>query len=199
MSAFVVALTGGVAAGKSSAEACFRALGVGVYDADAAARDAVAPGSRGLAEVRAAFGPEVLNADDGLDRAAMRRRIFEQPEARRQLESIVHPRVRAHLRDAALADAGAYCLISIPLLVENRASYAWVSRVLVVDVPEALQMTRLLARDGIDEALARRMLASQSSREQRLDMADDVIDNAGPIKALDPQVQRLHARYVQLA
>lgn len=199
MSAYVVAMTGGIAAGKSAAEACFRALGAGVHDADAAAREAVAPGSAGLAEVRQAFGDQALAADGALDRAAMRRRVFEDPDARRTLEAIIHPRVRQQLRQAVQDDPGVYCLLSIPLLVENRASYAWVDRVLVVDVPVQAQLQRLMQRDGIDETLARRMLASQSSRKARLAIADDVLDNGGELDALRPQVERLHRHYLRQA
>ena len=199
MSGFVVALTGGVAAGKSAVERRFRELGIGVHDADRAAREVIEPGTPGLAAIVEAFGKEVLGADGRLDRPAMRRRIFADHDARQTLEAIIHPRVRQWLRDQAEADRGPYCVLAIPLLVENLAHYRWVNRVLVVDLAPEEQVRRLVLRDDVDEALARRMLASQASREQRLAIADDVIDNSGTEDALDEQVRDLHARYLALA
>lgn len=195
----VVALTGGVAAGKSAVTRRFEALGVPVHDADVAAREVVAPGSEGLAEVVDVFGADVLDSRGQLDRPAMRRRVFADPAARRGLEAIIHPRVRAWLRERALAGTAPYCLLAIPLLAENIEQYRWVDRVLVVDVPESVQLARLLARDGIDETLARRMIAQQASRADRLALADDVIDNSGDESALDQAVAELHRRYLALA
>jgi dephospho-CoA kinase len=195
----VIALTGGIAAGKSTVERGFAALGVHVYDADQAAREVIAPDTDGLAQIVEAFGPEVLAPDGRLDRPAMRQRIFADREARRTLEAIVHPRVRLWLQQRALADTGPYCLLAVPLLAEHIGHYRWVDRVLVVDVDEATQLRRLTARDDIDEALARRILASQASREQRLAVADDVIDNRGDPAALEAQVAALHERYLALA
>jgi len=195
----VVAMTGGVAAGKGAVTRRFEALGVPVHDADVAAREVIAPGSDGLAEVVTAFGPEVLAPDGQLDRPAMRRWVFADPAARRTLEAIIHPRVRSWLRERALADSTPYCLLAIPLLAENFAPYRWVDRVLVIDVPESVQLTRLIARDGIDEALARRMIAQQATRADRLALADDVIDNSGDESALDAAVAALHQRYLMLA
>ena len=201
MSDFIIGLTGGVASGKSAVAARFEARGVSVADADVAAREAVAVGSQGLADVVAAFGAKVLAADGALDRAAMRRRIFDDDEARLQLEAIIHPRVRAALR-AACADApSAYAIAAIPLLAEGggRTAYPWLDRILVVDVPAAVQHARLLLRDGIDAALADRMIAAQATRAQRLAVADDVIVNDGPLDALDGHVEALDRRYRALA
>ena len=194
----VIALTGGVAAGKSAVTRRFEALGVPVHDADVAAREVVAPASEGLAEVVAAFGPEALAPDGQLDRAAMRRRVFADPAARRKLEAVIHPRVRAWLRERALAEDAPYCLLAIPLLAENIAQYRWVDRVLVVDAPESVQLARLIARDDVDETLARRMIAQQATRADRLALADDVIDNSGDESALDQAVAELHQRYLTL-
>lgn len=199
MSSYVIALTGGIAAGKSAVTRRFAALGVPIHDADVAAREVVAPGSEGLAAVVAAFGNEALDAHGHLDRAAMRRRVFADPLARKTLEAIVHPRVRQWLHERALADTAPYCLLAIPLLVENLDHYRWIDRVLVVDAPTDLQLARLMARDGIDEALARRMLAQQAERAQRLALAHDVIDNSGDEAALDAAVAALHQRYLALA
>ena len=200
MADFIVGLTGGVASGKSEVERRFRALGVPVADADLAAREAVAPGSPGLAEVVAAFGPEVLDAGGELDRAAMRRRIFNDDDARTRLEAIIHPRVRQALRAACEAAPGPYAIAAIPLLAEGgRAAYPWLHRVLVVDVPVAVQHARLLLRDGIDAALATRMIEVQATRAERLAVADDVLANGGPLEALDAAVAGLDARYRVLA
>jgi len=196
---YVVALTGGVASGKSAVARRFEALGIHVHDADVAAREVVAPREPALAEIEFVFGAEVLNADGSLDRRAMRERVFADPEARRKLEGIIHPRVRAWLRRRVGMDRGPYCMLAIPLLVENRAAYEWVDRVLLVDVPEMLQIERLMRRDGIARETAQRMLDAQSSRQQRLAMADDVIVNEGEESALDAQVTALHARYLDLA
>lgn len=199
MNSYVVALTGGIAAGKSAVTRRFAALGVPVHDADVAAREVVAPGSEGLAAVVAAFGDEMLDAEGRLDRPAMRRRVFADPAARRTLEGIIHPRVRQWLHERALADTTPYCLLAIPLLAENIVRYRWVDRVLLVDAPVEQQLARLVARDGIDEALARRMLAQQARREERLTLAHDVIDNSGDEAALDAAVAKLHQRYLVLA
>lgn len=195
----VVALTGGIAAGKSAVARRFEALGVPVHDADVAAREVVAPGSDGLAEVVVAFGRDVLDGTGRLDRAAMRRRVFADPAARKTLEAIIHPRIRAWLRGRVAAERAPYCLLAVPLLAENIAQYRWVDRVLLVDVPESVQFDRLIERDGGDEALARRMISQQASRAERIALADDVIENHGDESALDDAVTALHQRYLDLA
>ncbi|MFB9067067.1 dephospho-CoA kinase [Pseudofulvimonas gallinarii] len=195
----VVAVTGGIASGKSALTAAFGALGVPVADADIAAREVIAAGSSGLAEVVEAFGPDVLAADGALDRRAMRARVFAHPDARRRLEAIIHPRVRQWLRDAVDSWTTMYGLLAIPLLVESGDAYSWVDRVLVVDVPAPLQIERLMRRDGIDRTLAESMLAAQATREQRLVIADDVHDAAAPLEALPERAARLHRHYLELA
>lgn len=195
---FTVALTGGIASGKSAVERCFARRGIDICDADRVARDVVAPGTDGLQEVIQTFGHAVLGADGSLDRKAMRERVFADPDARHQLERIIHPRVRRALRQSVQDMRSAYGLLVIPLLVES-GDYAWVDRVLVVDVPRALQISRLLSRDGITRDLAESMLDAQASREQRLAIADDVIDNSADLDALDKGVEILHRRYLELA
>lgn len=195
---YVIALTGGIASGKSAVTRCFESRGIAVYDADIAARNVVAPGSEGLRAIVAAFGPEALDAEGKLDRAAMRRRVFADDQARLTLEGITHPRVRQWLREHALADHGPYCLLAIPLLAENIDHYRWVDRVLVVDAPDDVRLSRLMKRDNIDAELAQRMLNRQASREQRLAIADDVIDNSADEAALEPAVERLHEKYLGL-
>ncbi|BDU15555.1 dephospho-CoA kinase [Lysobacter auxotrophicus] len=201
MSEFIVAVTGGVASGKSEVTRHFEALGIVVADADVAARIAVERGSAGLAEVVAAFGDEVLAPDGSLDRAAMRRYVFGDETARRRLEAIVHPRVRASLRDACLAAPGPYAVAAIPLLAEGggREAYPWLSRILVVDVPVEVQRARVMARDRVDAELAQRMIAAQATRDQRLAIADDIIVNDGPVELLASHVAALDRRYRALA
>lgn len=201
MSGYLIALTGGVASGKSEVARRFRALGVTVADADAAAREAVAVGSEGLAEVVATFGANVLLTDGALDRAAMRRLVFEDAAARRRLEAIVHPRVRAALQAACVQAPEPYAVADIPLLAEGggRSAYAWIDRILVIDVPEAVQTQRLMARDAADAALAGKMIAAQATRTQRLAIADDIVVNDGPLNALDAHVAALHRRYQAMA
>src|SRR5688572_6382264 len=170
MSGYIIGVTGGVASGKSEVTRRFEALGVVVADADIAARAAVAPGSPGLASIVAEFGESVLAGDGSLDRTAMRQRVFNDEAARRRLELIVHPLVRTQLRHECEAAPGPYAIAAIPLLAEGggRASYPWLQRILVVDVPVDVQHARLMQRDGIDDALADRMIAAQASRSQRL-------------------------------
>jgi dephospho-CoA kinase len=201
MSGYAIGLTGGIASGKSEVARLFQALGVVVADADQAAREAVAAGSAGLAEVVAAFGVEVLAADGNLDRAKMRHRVFHDAAARKRLEGIIHPRVRALLEEACANAAGPYVLAAIPLLVEagGRENYRWLDRILVVDAPPQVQLDRLLRRDGIDLALAQQMLAAQASRGQRLAVADDVIVNDGSREALAAHVEALDRHYRLLA
>lgn len=196
---FVVALSGGVASGKSAVAAAFERRGIACHDADMAARAVVAPGEEGLAEIVRRFGPALLQADGSLDRAAMRRHIFAEPEARAALEAIVHPRVRRWLRERVAADRGAYCLLAIPLLAETWPAYAWADRVLIVDVDPAVQLARLQQRDAIERELALKMIAAQASRTQRLAIATDVIDNSGSLEELDSAVEILHLRFLQLA
>jgi dephospho-CoA kinase len=201
MGAYVVGLTGGIASGKSEVARRFKALGVQVIDADVAARDVVSVGSEGLAEVVAAFGPGVLDAAGALDRAAMRGRAFDDPGVRTRLEAIVHPRVRALLEAGCASVTGDYVIAAIPLLAEGggREHYPWLDRILVIDVSPGIQFTRLLQRDGIDAALAQRMVAAQASRERRLAIADDVIVNNGSLQALATHVEALDKRYRTLA
>lgn len=201
MSGYIIGVTGGVASGKSTVTRRFEVLGVAVADADLAAREAVAAGSDGLAEVVRAFGREVLADDGNLDRAAMRRRVFADAAARAELESIIHPRVRTRLHALCAAAEGPYAIAAIPLLAEGggRAAYPWLARILVVDVPEAVQRERLMRRDGVDAALAGSMIAAQATRAQRLAVADDVIVNDGPLDALDAHVRALDGRYRALA
>jgi len=201
MSRFVIGLTGGIAAGKSEVSRRFEALGITVADADLAARAVVAPGSEGLARIAAHFGTDILLADGQLDRAALRARIFDSAQDRQALEAITHPAIRQQLRQACEQAEGPYAIAAIPLLTEagGRQRYPWLDRILVVDVPVAVQHARLMQRDGIDAALADRMIAAQASREARLALADDVVVNDGHPDHLQAHVERLDRAYRELA
>ena len=198
MRPFTVALTGGIASGKSEVERRFAALGVPVIDADIVARELVAPGMPALAEIVAEFGGHMIDANGALDRRAMRNLVFDDAKARKRLEAILHPRVREEILQRANHASGPYVLLVIPLLVETGA-YGWVDRVLLVDVPREQQLARLVARDKTTPALAEAILDAQATREQRLEAADDVIDNGGEPAALERQVAELHQRYFTLA
>jgi len=192
----VVAVTGGIASGKSAVTIRFEALGVQVLDADIVSRALVGPGEAALAEIAAHFGPQMLTQAGELDRAALRARIFAEPAERRALEKILHPRVRSALRDGVAAATSPYVMIAIPLLAES-GDYGWVDRVLVVDAPVELQLRRVMQRDGIDRAAAQRILDAQAGRHERLALADDVVINDAGMDQLDrvvPVLDRLYRR-----
>ncbi len=196
---YTVALTGGIASGKSEVARRFVARGAALVDADRVSRELVEPGMPALAEIAATFGTGMIGTEGRLDRAALRARVFADPAERTRLEAILHPRIRATMRERALAATAPYVVLDIPLLVESHAHYAWADRVLVVDVPREIQIRRLVARDGIDAALAEAMVAAQATREQRLAIADDVVDNSGLLEALDARIDALHAGYLAAA
>ncbi|MFT4247349.1 MAG: dephospho-CoA kinase [Pseudomonas sp.] len=200
MSEFIIGLTGGIASGKSEVGRRFEAIGIEVVDADAVAREVVEPGPV-LSRIAERFGVGILQADGRLDRRALRELVFADQELRRALEAITHPEIRIRLQQACRAAVGPYAVVAIPLLVEagGRIAYPWLDRILLVDAPVALQRERLMHRDGIDGALADRMIAAQASREQRLALADDVIANDGDAGALERHVATLDGRYRELA
>jgi len=182
--------------GKSTVAEIFAELGATIVDTDAVAREVVAPGEPGLEAVTAAFGSEILLPTGELDRRAMRRIVFSDPQRRRQLESILHPLIRARTLQLIAESKAPYVIIVVPLLLETGFAEL-VERILVVDCPEAQQLERLRRRDDIDEVEARAMLAAQIDRKTRLSRADDVIDNSGSLEATRSQVTALHERYLQ--
>lgn len=196
---FVVALTGGIASGKSAACARFAAHGIAVFDADIAAREVVRRGEPAFDAIVRHFGTDILATDGELDRRSLRQRAFRDPTQRQALEAIVHPRVHAWLRAKVATQGGLCCVLAIPLLAETWPQYAWVDRVVVVDVPPELQVERLVRRDNIARELAEAMLAAQATRAQRLALANDVIDNSRDLAHLNAQVDALAARYRELA
>jgi dephospho-CoA kinase len=193
-----IGLTGGIASGKSTVAQRFLDLGVPVIDADEAARAVVAPGTPGLAKVIQRFGGGMVAANGELDRRSLRELIFSDPGARRDLEAVLHPFIRANMEDRAQTAHGPYIVMAIPLLVES-GSIDRVDRILVVDVDEAVQLQRVMARDGCSLEQARAILESQASRSARLTAADDVLLNAGTVTDLRQSVDRLHERYLKLA
>jgi dephospho-CoA kinase len=196
---FVIGLTGGIGSGKSAAADEFARLGATLVDTDVIAHALTAPGGAAIAPVRALFGEECIDASGAMDRAKVRARVFADPAARRQLEGILHPLIRRESAARVAAATGAYVVLVVPLLVESADYRARVDRVLVVDCPLELQVSRVRARSGLSEDEARRIIAAQVSRETRLAAADDVIDNSGTLEALHAQVRRLHQRYLELA
>lgn len=190
----VVVLTGGIASGKSAVSERLAQRGVAVIDTDVLARNVVAPGTDGLSAVVDAFGTGVLAADGSLDRACLRQCVFADPTARKTLESLLHPRIEAAARTRIRQLEGVpYCLLVVPLLVET-GLFMDADCVVVVDVPESVQLERLIQRDRVDARTARSMLASQASRDKRLAVADEVIANQGTLEQLQDQVDDLHQR-----
>ncbi len=193
-----VALTGGIASGKSTVADMFAGLGATIIDTDVVAREVVAAGEPALDAIRHEFGDHIFDADGALDRAAMRRIIFADDDARERLEAILHPLIRERTEALAASAGGDYQIIVVPLLVESPLK-DFVDRIVVVDCDENAQIRRLMARDAESEGQARRILAAQSSREQRLDIADDIVSNNGELTATLAQVEKLHRRYRALA
>lgn len=195
---FRVGLTGGIASGKTTVGDMFARLGVPIIDTDVIAREVVEPGEPALAEIRERFGTEVISESGNLDRGAMRKLVFQNAEARADLEAILHPRIGAEVRRQSESLDGPYQIIAVPLLIGS-ALLQFVDRVLVVDCAEEKQIERLLKRDSGTLEEARRILASQSSRDERLAIADDVIRNDSDLDHLDKQVTALHRRYQHLS
>lgn len=199
MSDFVVGLTGGIGSGKSAAADCFAARGVAVVDTDAIAHELTAVGGAAMPALLAEFGPEVAAPDGALDRACVRRLVFADPAARGRLEAILHPLIRT-LSDKRCRDAlSAYVILAVPLLVESGTYRERCNRIVAVDCPESLQISRVMARSKLSEVEVRAIMAAQASREDRLAVADDVLDNGGDLHHLEIQVADLHRKYLRLS
>ena len=195
----VVGVTGGIGSGKSTVARLFEALGVAVIDTDVIAHELTAPGQPAVEAIRARFGDAYISAQGALDRDRMRELVFADAAAKRDLETILHPRIRTQAA-ARVAQAGTpYAMLVIPLLAETGGYPGLIDRVLVVDCDESLQIERTRRRSGLSADQVRAIMARQASRAQRLALADDVVDNNGPAEALDAQVRRLHSRYLSLA
>lgn len=194
----IVGLTGGIASGKSTAAATFAQRGVEIVDTDRLARSVVQPASEGLRQVVEAFGVEILTTGGELDRERLRQRIFADCSERVRLEGILHPMIRSAALECLKHCRGPYVILIAPLLLESGMTDL-VDRILVVDVPVALQRRRLLAREPVTASDIERILAAQASRAARLSTADDVIDNSGTLADLEASINWLHEHYLQLA
>lgn len=198
MSQLVVGLTGGIASGKTSVSDTFAALGIDVIDADVVARMVVKKGSAGLQAIVEQFGTSILNASGELDRAQLRKLVFSDSAKQAWLNNLLHPLIRAEMQQQVEQASSSYCILSVPLLVENSMT-SMVDRVLVVDTDESKQLTRAIQRDGSDEQTIRNIMQAQASRQQRLDVADDVIQNDRDTAHLQEQVHSLHKNYLNIA
>jgi len=196
---YCVGLTGGIGSGKSAASARFEALGAAVVDTDEISRELTAPAGAAIEEIRRQFGADVVAADGGLDRARMRRMVFGDAAARKKLEAILHPLIRARTRAAIAAAAQPYVVVVVPLLMETGACSELIQRVLVVDCTEEEQVRRTMARSGLSAEEVREIMAAQLQRTERLRRADDVLANDGDLPALHRRVAQLHAKYLDLA
>ena len=199
MSGFVVGLTGGIGSGKSTVADLFVAQGAALVDTDVIAHQLTAAGGLAMPQIVAAFGPALANEQGALDRSAMRRKVFADPSARGRLETILHPLIR-QISDQHCAEATApYVILAVPLLVESGSYRERCDRILVVDCPETVQISRVMARNGLSENEVSAILKVQASREQRLAIANEVIDNGAGLTNLYPRVAELHLKYLALS
>ncbi len=202
MTPLVVGLTGGIGCGKSAAADMFGELGAAIIDADAIAHELTVPAGTAMAAIGAAFGPDIITPQGALNRSAMRQLVFSDATARVRLEAILHPMIREESENRsrkALKDGAPYLLLVIPLLLESGDPRSRVNRILVVDCPEETQIDRVILRSRLAEPEIRRIMATQATREQRLNIADDIINNAGDLDALKLQVATLHQDYLELS
>ena len=196
---YVVAITGGIGSGKTTVANQFAELGIEVVDADIIAREVVEPGTPALAAIAAHFGADVIAPDGRLDRRQLRERVFTDPQAKEWLNVLLHPLIRSEMQRQCAAARSPYCLLVVPLLVENRLT-ALANRVLVIDVDEATQIERTCRRDGVSREQAEAILAAQASRTERLAAADDVLDNQnGTPEAIKSRIFALHETYLVFA
>ncbi|MFM4964461.1 dephospho-CoA kinase [Aeromonas bivalvium] len=196
---YVVAITGGIGSGKTTVANQFAELGIEIIDADVIAREVVEPGMPALAAIRQHFGAGVLDEEGRLDRRRLRERVFSEPDAKGWLNALLHPLIRQEMQRQCAAARSPYCLLVVPLLVENRLT-AMADRILVVDVDEETQITRTCRRDGVSRAQAKAIVAAQASRMARLAAADDIIENRdGAPEVLRERILALHQTYLAFA
>lgn len=195
---YVVGLTGGIGSGKTAVSDRLAAKGITIVDADVVARQVVEPGTQALQQIQRRFGDDILLTDGSLDRAKLRSVVFADAEQKTWLENLLHPQIGAEVWRQLEAAAGPYVLFVSPLLIEA-GQHAICQRIVVVDVPEEVQLARTVARDDNAEEQVRAIMASQSPRQQRLDAATDVIENAGSLEDLDSKVDELHGKLLRLA
>lgn len=195
---FVVGLTGGIASGKTTVANLFAEFGIELVDADVIAREVVAKGSAGLSAIVDHFGDEILLANGQLDRATLRNKVFNNETQRLWLNNLLHPMIRQKMLDQVQASTSKYVIMVVPLLFENQLD-SLVSTTLVVDISPELQISRTMQRDGVSQQQVEHILASQMSRQQRIDKANHIIDNQGDIELLRSQVTHLHQLFLQQA
>jgi len=195
---YIVALTGGIGSGKSTVADAFSRLGIVIVDADIIARQVVEPYTPGLRAIEAHFGLDIINSDGTLNRRLLRERIFSRPEEKTWLNALLHPMIHQETQRQISAATSPYVLWVIPLLVENQLQHK-ANRILVIDVLPETQLQRTMLRDNVTRQHAEQILAAQATREARLAVADDVIDNNGAPETIASDVARLHARYLAYA
>jgi dephospho-CoA kinase len=195
---YIIGVTGGIGSGKTAVSDRFGERGITVVDADIASRAVVEPGRPALSAIAEHFGDEVISPNGSLDRALLRQKVFADEAERKWLEQLTHPLIRDEIINGLEQATSPYALLVSPLLVESGQSEL-TQRILVIDVDEAVQLKRTMARDDNPEAQVKAIMAAQASRETRLDYADDVIHNSGSLDDLDQQIEQLHQQYLQLA
>ena len=193
-----IGLTGGIGSGKTEASRAFSRLGATIIDTDLIARELVEPGQTALSEISATFGAQLIDASGRLDRSQLRQAVFANPEQRQKLENILHPRIRERAMALANQAETPYCILVIPLLVESALDYP-LDRILVIDTPQELQYRRVAARDAATTNEIDAILATQTSRQKRLALADDVVVNDRGLEHLHKEIKRLHDFYLTLA
>jgi len=193
-----IGLTGGIGSGKSAAALLFSSRGVPVIDTDDIARVLVEPGQPAYDEIIRNFGEGILDRNRRIDRDKLRERVFDNAVERQRLEASLHPRIREVVRTKVAELDAPYCIVVVPLLIESGFNDL-VDRVLVVDAPETLQVQRTMVRSGLNELEIRKIISAQATRAQRLQRADDVIENNADRKQLEKEVERLHHWYLSLA
>ncbi len=193
----IIGLTGGIGSGKSVASDKFKSLGITVVDADVASRTVVEPGKPALKEIEDHFGSGIITAEGKLDRNNLREIIATDPEERKWLESVLHPKIGEQITKEISESTSVYTLFVAPLLLETN-SQEMCSRVVVVDVPKDVQIRRTAKRDKVSPNQVEQMVAAQMEREKRLEKADDVLLNSGTIEDLEKQVEELHKKYIQM-
>lgn len=195
---FVLGVTGGIGSGKSAVTARFEALGIEVVDADVAARTVVAAGQPALDKISQRFGSSILLENGELDRAALRKIVFDNPDERKWLEGLTHPLIREEIIKGLQNAQSPYVILVSPLLIES-GQFHFTQRILIVDVPESTQVERTCARDNNDAAQVQAIIDAQINRTERLAKADDIIENTLGLDHLDREVARLHDQYLSLA
>lgn len=195
----VIALTGGIGSGKSSVASILRELGAAIVDTDEIAHRLTASGQPGALAIREQFGAEYLRPDGALDRDRMRKLVFSEPAAKRNLEAILHPMIRAEVNAAVKTAQAPYVVVVVPLLIESGAYRDLARRILAVDCSEEQQIARVMRRSGLGIEAVRAIMASQAGRDERLKHADDVVRNDADLVHLRADVVALHGKYLELA